>query len=220
MTKSITFLKELLPFIESYMESKDQEDINIESFTLWLNQRMIKSTHEIPREEMNHSQNHLNFQLLHVILFLNRFAKVYLKKALTDSPLASVEDFLFLAILGHKESMRKSELIYYHVLEMPTGIEVINRLLNKGLIEDFADPEDGRSKRVKVTGEGKQLIKKMRTRILKVNQIIGGDLNAQQKIVLLSLFDQLSHFHLKIVKNEKTKSLDELCSMVNAGTIE
>ena len=230
MVTTIQFLKELLPDIETYLESKGSMDADIDSFTLWLNQRMIKFEHKDhdgigshPHREAFHAHVGLDGKLFHSILFLNRFAKLYIKKALADSELVSVEDLHFLLMVNHKKSIKKSELIYSHMLEMPTGIEVINRLLKKGLIEDFTDPDDKRSKRVKMTAKGEELLRKMLEKMGKVATILIGNLSAQQKITFLALIEQLTHYHSKMIKDEKTKSLDELCAMVmknNSSTSE
>jgi DNA-binding MarR family transcriptional regulator len=50
--------------------------------------------------------------------------------------------------------LHQNGIIDMNIHEKTTGMEVIKRLLNNGLIEQTDDPKDRRSKRLLITGKG------------------------------------------------------------------
>ena len=83
------------------------------------------------------------------------------------------------------------ELIEIHNLEAPTGIEVIKRLLNKDLIEEFEDAEDKRAKRVKITLKGKKELERMRPKIDRKFKDFAKTLQLNDKLLLVSNMSKL-----------------------------
>ena len=81
--------------------------------------------------------------------------KMYCKEALVDTDINSPDEYSFLYHLSLVDSFRKMELIHIHLLEAPSGIEVIKRLLKKDFIEEFDDPDIKRDKRGRRTQKGK-----------------------------------------------------------------
>lgn len=69
------------------------------------------------------------------VTYLYRFSKYYTKYALADSPLQSIDEFVFLADLLGRPGLSKAELTDSHIHERSTGIEIITRLLRRGFIE-------------------------------------------------------------------------------------
>ena len=104
------------------------------------------------------------------------------KKVLYDSDLVSMDGHTFLSMLNHNDSIRKMELIKANYSEVSSGIEVIKRLLRKGFIEEFNDPNDKRSKRVRITNVGKMEHEKTLPDLRKVLDIMAGNLSDEKKI--------------------------------------
>jgi len=55
-----------------------------------------------------------------------------------------------------------------HNLEAPSGIEIIKRLLRNKLIEEFADEEDRRAKRIQITKKGAEELESIEPQITKI----------------------------------------------------
>ena len=102
------------------------------------------------------------------------------------------------------------ELIRANYSEVPSGIEVIKRLLNKGFIEEFADPDDKRSRRVRITPKGKKEYKATLPDMRKVIDIMSGNLAGDKKILLNTLLDELNDYHNQRHDQVKNLTLDEL----------
>jgi len=60
------------------------------------------------------------------------------------------------------------EIIDLHNLEAPSGIEIIKRWLRNKLIEEFADEEDRRAKRIQITKKGAEELESIEPQITKI----------------------------------------------------
>ncbi len=78
-----------------------------------------------------------------------------------------------------------------HNLESPTGIEIIKRLLKKKLIEEFADEEDRRAKRIKISVVGLRELQELKPKIELVFGKFSAVLNLHEKIQLSGILNKL-----------------------------
>lgn len=83
------------------------------------------------------------------------------------------------------------ELIELHNLEAPTGIEIIKRLLAKGLIEEFNDSEDRRAKKVKITKVGQEELSRLKPLIEERFATFGSSLALNEKLSLVATMNKL-----------------------------
>ena len=150
------------------------------------------------------SETAILFQLMY------RYMKGYTKKALEGSLLSTSEEFTFLASLITHESMTKTELINEQVMEKTSGVEVIKRLINQGLIQEFADPGDKRSVRVSITDKGKAELITLLPKMRLISSFFIDPLNEVQQNTLSYLLKKLDHHHHEIFPARKNWSLDEL----------
>ncbi len=230
MKLTFNLIQELVNLVQTYSEEK-QGQVSLESFILWLNREELfkkeadsrryfrrgsaSSIAELP-EAASHTAadpDHANPADVHLTLLLHQLSKhfkLYLKKVLLDSDLVSMDGHMFLSVLSETESLRKMELIRANFSETPSGIEVIKRLLRKGFIEEFDDPDDGRSKRVRITSKGKAEYQKTLPPIRKVIEVLAGRLTHEKKIQLVSLMDGLNDFHADLHEQAKSLTLDQL----------
>ena len=105
-----------------------------------------------------HGAYELNNSISRLFIYMSRYAKLYIKKALDNTPLQTAEDFTYLAILLTHDDLSKSELISKNLQEKTSGTEVIRRLIAAGLVEQWDHETDKRGKRIAITKEGKELL--------------------------------------------------------------
>ena len=141
---------------------------------------------------------------------LGKYAKYYIKDALKGTELVTADDFGFLASLVEKGEMSKSSLITYNVHEVPSGMEVIKRLLQRGLIKERVDPEDRRMKLLSVTDRGMQQFFLLTQRMQRVASIVGGKLSEDELVHLNELLGRLDHFHERIYQDQKDYDLETI----------
>jgi DNA-binding MarR family transcriptional regulator len=147
-------LHNLIDLVEEF--NKNNTSDKVEDFIVWLSGKYFKANEsDIHREQ-------LDLMLAFQISLLNKSIKKQTKEVISESTLSSLDSYSFLLHLDQADSFRKMEIIEMHNLEAPTGIEVIKRLLSKGLIEEFNDKEDKRAKRVKMTKAGKTELERLK----------------------------------------------------------
>ena len=112
-----------------------------------------------------------------LFVYMSRYAKSYIKKALDGTPLQTAEDFTCLAILLTHDSLSKSELIKSNLQEKTSGTEVIRRLISAELVAQWDDTDDKRSKRVAITNTGKELLYLVFDDMNDVGKMITGNLS-------------------------------------------
>lgn len=178
-----SLLQSLIPHIEAYQS--DHPAGNLAGFVVWLNQQLFAP--EKVDEHASTGELFLAFKLM----YLNKEIKRQAKVVLAESQLSSVDEYSFLLHLNHQESFRKMELISLHNLEAPTGIEIIKRLLKNGLIAEFADPEDKRAKRVKITVKGQHELSQLQPKLQHVFRQFVAPLRVEEQIHLSGTLDKL-----------------------------
>ena len=207
-----SIVKQLLEHLEDF-ESLSQEngDATMEHFVDYLSYSVNKpeTAVEVTDEEL------LNVSLAQHIAHLYRFAKGYTKIALEDSPLTTMDDFIYLGKVMELGHCTKTELIELNAHEKTSGMEIIKRLLKNGFLTQESDPDDGRSKRLTVTPEGKGEFLAALEAMKKSANLVGGPLATVEKLHLLHLLQKLHTFH-KPLFAEKNASLDEMLEQLDA----
>ncbi|MCI4669304.1 MAG: winged helix DNA-binding protein [Bacteroidia bacterium] len=212
MKSKYELAKNLLEELELYESEIGGKEGNIASFTNWLNKRYgYMQQPDWPAGLQNpegHEESGVVLSILLTLLF--RAAKHYMKKALDDSPLSTMDEFGFLATLSEGDSMTKSELIHNNLLEFTSGIEIIKRLKNNGLIDESPDPMDKRSKRVKISEKGKMVFYQALQPMDLVSTIVSGDLTQREKSLILPILIKLNNFHSVVHKQDKKSDLQSI----------
>ncbi len=210
------FLKELIIFTEQYEADIDGKVTpTAKDFAVWLfNKTKSHRSEDIrmgdaPYEEVENG-NKIETEISILIVNMYRYARVYSKKALENTPLQTVDEFGYLATLLTYNCLKKTELIAKNIHEKPTGMEIIKRLLQNGLIDQFDDEQDKRSKLVRLNDKGKYLLYSIFDKMGKVSDIVTGDLERDEKIQLLYFLKKLDRFHHHIFTNEKEEVLQTL----------
>jgi DNA-binding MarR family transcriptional regulator len=133
---------------------------------------------------------------------MRKFAGHYLKHVFQDTPFSGVDDFSFLGTLLYEGAMTKTDLIRANVTDIPTGMDVIKRLIKNGLVEVERSKEDRRSVVVKATMEGRMTFFGILPALEKAGRVVEANLSTGEKEVLVGLLDKLDAFHTKIFKEE------------------
>ncbi|MFZ6001727.1 MAG: MarR family winged helix-turn-helix transcriptional regulator [Bacteroidota bacterium] len=157
------------------------------------------------------SESKSDISILITLMF--RYAKVYIKKALQDSPIQTADEFAFLITLISHGSLTKTELITKQVMEKTSGVEVIKRLVSQEMITEFANDADKRSVRVSLTEKGKRELMKVLPEMAKVSRIVVGNLTEAEINTLGYLLKKLDFFHNDIYLNKRSLSLEDILTL-------
>jgi len=138
----------------------------------------------------------------------------YATSALKGTPLDQIEEFSLIATIRQQKNPRKSELIYTNLIELSSGIDILNRLKKKGLIEEVDDMADKRSKRVLLTPDGEKAMEICLKRILKLAKMLLLEMPEDDKQLCIQL---LKHVEIKfsaLVQQHKGVDFDTVYSQV------
>jgi hypothetical protein len=166
----------------------------------------IKYLSEFHQNEEHESDNYgmpVQSRMAGLLLRMGKFATHYSKKALKDSALNNTEDWFYLIGLIDGKTPKKSEYIHEMLSEFPSGIEVINRLLKLGMIEEIPDLMDKRSKRIKITNSGLGLLYSTLPKMNKIGDMAFDRLDNIEKSILLNLLKKLETHHNKHYREVK-----------------
>lgn len=133
-----------------------------------------------------------------LIVHMNRYAKSYSKSAIFGSDFSTQEDFIYLINLKALGEMTKMELVKKNVHEKPAGMQIINRLITQGWVKQTASDVDKRSKVLKITDKGTQVLATQMNKIRDATKIVTGDLTHHEKMELIRLLNKLNDFHQPI----------------------
>ena len=143
-------------------------------------------------------------------MHLNRYAKSYSKSAIFGSNFSTQEDFTYLINLKAFGEMSKMDLIKKNVHEKPVGMQIINRLINQGWIEQRNSKTDKRSKVISISETGLQALGNQMDKIRQATSIVTGNLSQKEKMELIRLLNKLDDFHQPIYdRNIDTENLLE-----------
>jgi MarR family transcriptional regulator, lower aerobic nicotinate degradation pathway regulator len=126
---------------------------------------------------------------------MSRFSSFYAKKALASVGINNIEDFGYLMALREMGSPRKSQLIQSSLSDFTTGIEVINRLIRMGLMEEFPDPDDRRSKRLKLTEKGLEVSDASLPVMHIMGKMVFSSLSREEQDILFQIILKLDRVH-------------------------
>ncbi len=208
-----SLLRDLINQLESYQQ--DHTATDMAGFSLWLYQQYHGQEAPLPE---NPYQGSYDDQLAIATGTLHKHLRHYMKTVLKQHDMSSEHDFSYLATLQNFGDLRKSELIELNMQEFSSGMEVIRRLLRLQLIEDFNDPDDGRSKRVRITEQGRTIFQALLTDMRKASTILGAPLSPTEKIQLLSLINKLLRFHQPIWYENHNEPLEDILQKLNLNS--
>ena len=192
MNNDLNILSELIEYLKRFELDKGKGPNDAKEFIIWLNHFLFDQSNSL---ESYHSVGDIDLEMTFHIIMLGKYYKMYCKDALLNTDIHSPDEYSFLYHLLMFDSLRKMELINIHLLEAPSGIEIIKRLIKKGLIEEFDDKDDKRATRIKITTEGKLLTQELIPKMNDVYSKMVAKLSTNEKIHVISFMKELNDYH-------------------------
>ena len=112
---------------------------------------------------------------------LHNITRNQVNRFLRATPLSNIMEYYFLVLLDAHGRQLKSNLIAQGHMEMSSGIEVIKRLIQSGLIIEEENPADRRSKYIDITETGKNLIQSITPEIEMLNSALSTGLTDKER---------------------------------------
>jgi len=205
-------IKDVLDLVQEFeieTNNNNHFETSVEGFKNWIstnNNTIVNEPNWEGKENGRSAESVINTLIVH----LNRYAKSYSKSAIFGSNFSTQEDFIYLINLKAFGEMSKMDLIKKNVHEKPVGMQIINRLINQGWIEQRNSKTDKRSKVISISETGLQALGNQMDKIRQATSIVTGNLSQKEKMELIRLLNKLDDFHQQIYdKNIDTENLLE-----------
>ena len=200
---------DLVQEFESQNEGSTSYDTSVEGFKNWIstnNNTIVNEPNWEGKENGRSAESVINTLIVH----MNRYAKSYSKSAIVGSEFSTQEDFIYLINLKAFGEMSKMDLIKKNVHEKPVGMQIINRLISQGWIEQRNSKTDKRSKVISISETGLQALENLMEKIRQATSIVTVNLTQNEKMELIRLLNKLDDFHQQIYdRNIDTENLLE-----------
>lgn len=205
-----SFIKSLIGLAEDYEKTTGNASPELGKFVKWIEggRPALEAADQASTPE-GYSDAHVPGMISKLIVYMYRYAKLYIKKALDHSSLQSIDEFGYMVSLLQHGPMNKTQLIQRNIQEKPTGTEIINRMIKLGYMEEKADEQDKRSKLLYVSDTGRQQMGSLFENMDRISKLILGDLNANEQLQLMELLQRLDDFHKPIFMDNLSK-VDEV----------
>ncbi|WP_292008447.1 MarR family transcriptional regulator [Chryseobacterium sp.] len=186
----------------------------IQGFKTWISDKKNTKTKSLEEPYWEGKENGRTPEsaISTLLVHLNRYAKTYSKSAIINSEFSTQEDFIYLINLKAFGEMTKIALIKKNIHDKPAGMLIITRLLHQGLIEQTDSDLDKRSKLIRITQKGLEVLENQMEKIRKATYIVAGNLNHREKMELIRILNKLDRFHYPIFS--KNISSDQLIDKV------
>lgn len=205
-------VKDVIDLVQEFeIETNNNNDFetSVQGFKNWIstnNNTIVNEPNWEGKENGRSAESVINTLIVH----LNRYAKSYSKSAIFGSNFSTQEDFTYLINLKAFGEMSKMDLIKKNVHEKPVGMQIINRLINQGWIEQRNSKTDKRSKVISISETGLQALGNQMDKIRQATSIVTGNLSQNEKMELIRLLNKLDNFHQPIYdRNIDTENLLE-----------
>lgn len=217
--KSYALIRQLLNLVEDFENNRKEQDITINDFAGFLVNYVTTTENyqTLPDVRFGNEATQatemayqIDNNIGRLFVYMSRYAKSYIKKALEETPLQTPEDFTCLAILLTHDNLSKGDLISKNIQEKTSGTEVIRRLIASGLAIQWDDKIDKRGKRIAITEFGKELLYKVFEDMSYVGKMITGNLTFSEKLQLQYLLQKLETFHYTLHENKSISSKKDM----------
>lgn len=155
--------------------------------------------------------------LLKIIGRISKLNMAYANKALNDTGLHQIEEFGMMVTIRQGKNLKKTEIIYANLFELSSGTDMLNRLKKRGLIKEYDDKEDKRSKRIELTAKGEKVVEQSKRRIEQNAEMLMHDMNEDDKKLCIQLLKDVEMKFSALWPKHKLKDFDDIYKEIVEG---
>ena len=160
-----------------------------------------------PKDELRPG---LDGQLLILLRRIGKFHIAYSNKALEGTGLSQMEEFGILVTIYNQKNPIKSETIFNNIMELSSGTNMLIRLKKRGLVSEYADEQDKRVKRLKLTAKGEATLLSAKEFVLKVAHMMVHDLSGEDKRLCIRLLSPIDRRFSGRFQKQRNKPFEEI----------
>mgnify|MGYP003607861380 CR=1 FL=1 len=189
---------ELLSLVKVYEKEAEKQKPDVYSFGEWLSEYLnkTKNANQLEPEWEGKAKGRSADSLINTsLVHLYRYAKLQAKTAIANTLFSTPDDFIYLINLTSFGSMTKTALIKLNVHEKSAGIQIVNRLIANGLVEQNEIDSDKRNRIISITPKGKRVLEESIDDIRQASKNVTEPLSELEKMDLIRLLTKLEDFH-------------------------
>ena len=191
-------ISEVIDLVKIYEKESGRTSQDGQLFAQWMNEHYKKNGSPVIAEPEWEGKSNgrsadsvINTSLVH----LYRYAKLNAKAAIANTSFSTPDEFIYLISLVSFGSMSKTALIKLNVHEKSAGMQIVNRLINNGLVEQAALDSDKRNRMIHITAKGSQILNESMQNIKKASSDVTEPLSHPEKMDLIRLLTKMESFH-------------------------
>jgi DNA-binding MarR family transcriptional regulator len=155
--------------------------------------------------------------LMKIIGRISKLNMLYANMALKGTDLNQIEEFGMLVTIRQEKNPRKTEVIYANLFELSSGTDMLNRMKKRGLIREYDDKEDKRSKRIELTPKGEKVVEVCSKRIKKNAMLMTHALRDDDKELCVQLLKSIEIEFSALWPQHRGKPFEEVYQSVLKG---
>lgn len=148
--------------------------------------------------------------LLKMIGRIHKLNMNYANLALKGTELNQIEEFGILLTVKQERNPKKTEVIYANLFELSSGTDMLARIKKRGLIKEYDDKEDKRSKRIMLTAKGEKAIETCFVKIRKMAAMMLHDLADDDKELCIQLLKNIEIKFSALWPKHRGKGFEEI----------
>ncbi|MDB5286461.1 MAG: hypothetical protein JWR05_1410 [Mucilaginibacter sp.] len=152
----------------------------------------------------------INGRLVILLRRIGKFHMLYSNKALEGTDLDQIEEFGILVTIYNMGNPIKSETIYNNIIEISSGTNMLIRMKKRGLVAEYADQDDKRVTRLKVTPKGEETVLLAKDKVLQVAHMMMHNLSNDDKQLVIQLLMPVDKRFSGKFQKQKNKSFEEI----------
>lgn len=158
--------------------------------------------------------------LLKIIGRISKLNMAYANIALKGTDLNQIEEFGILQTIKKAKNLKKTEVIYANLFELSSGTDMLNRMKKRGLIKEYDDKEDKRSKRIELTAKGEKVATACSEKIGKNAKMLMKDLTDDDKDLCIQLLKNIEIKFSALWQKHKGREFDDIYKELMTDTKE
>ncbi|GAA0558572.1 MarR family winged helix-turn-helix transcriptional regulator [Chitinophaga japonensis] len=148
--------------------------------------------------------------LMKIIGRISKLNMSYANMALKETNLNQIEEFGMLFTIKQEKNPKKTEVIYANLFELSSGTDMLARLIKRGLVKEYDDLEDKRSKRLEITAKGEKEIETCYAKIRKVAGMMMHELSENDKELCIQLLKNIEVKFSALWQKHRGKKFSEV----------
>lgn len=148
--------------------------------------------------------------LLKIIGRISKLNMAYANMALKGTGLNQIEEFGLMVTIRQEKNPKKTETIYANLFELSSGTDMLNRMKKRGLIKEYSDQEDKRSKRIELTPKGEKVVAECKSRIERNAKMLMHDMHDEDKKLCVQLLKDVEMKFSALWQKHKGKEFDDI----------